>query len=505
MPRLWHNAVFDLRRRTTDWSRGVRRNTRPPAGAEEAVTDDPALIPPDTAGDAQADGTSEDPEPPPPAAEAEEQHSDETDRSAAEAPAKAKPRKVRRDPALIRAFRTGLPVEGRVEKVIKGGYEVKVGRGRGFCPHSQIDLHRVDDPEHRVGQTYPFKILQLRRGGEEVILSRRALLEEERTEEAKAVRATLIEEQVTRGRVARTADFGVFVDLGAGVMGLVHISEVSHSRVQHADEVVKPGDWVSVKVLKLQEESGRISLSIRQAQDDPWSGVGERFQSGGVYPGEVKRLTDFGAFVEFEGGVEALAPGREFPPVPGGWQAGLDPGVRRNWVVLSVDPGRRRMSVAPAPAEGGPTAPLELQEGMRVRGRVQKVERFGVFVWLAPGQVGLLPNALTGTPRGTSLEREFPVGKEIELDVLDLEDGGRKIRLAVPGAAEAGGAAAGRDGAYRGREGREPRDRRASRAEREDRGRTEHRDPAAQESVTGFGTNLGDALRAAFEKKREER
>ena len=142
--------------------------------------------------------------------------------SAGSRPAKPQRRKPR-DPAVARAFRAGLPVDGKVEKVIKGGYEIQVGRCRGFCPHSQIDLHRVDTPEEHVGKTYKFKILQMRHGGDDVVVSRRALLEADRVEEAKAVRATLIEGTIMQGRVARLADFGAFVDLGAGVTGLVHV------------------------------------------------------------------------------------------------------------------------------------------------------------------------------------------------------------------------------------------------------------------------------------------
>ena len=135
------------------------------------------------------------------------------------------PARKPRDPVVIRAFRAGHPVEGLVERVIKGGYEVRVGRCRGFCPHSQMDLHRVDRAEDHVGKTYPFKILQLRRGGEDVVISRREILEAEHGDEMKAVRATLIEGAVMTGRVARLTEFGAFVDLGAGVTGLVHLSE----------------------------------------------------------------------------------------------------------------------------------------------------------------------------------------------------------------------------------------------------------------------------------------
>jgi small subunit ribosomal protein S1 len=387
-------------------------------------------------------------------------------------------------------------VEGKVDKVIKGGYEVQVGKCRGFCPHSQIDLHRVDTPEEHIGKTYKFRILQMRHGGDDVVVSRRALLEADRIEEAKAVRATLIEGTVTEGRVARLADFGAFVDLGAGVTGLVHVSEIGPARVVKAADALQVGDRVSVRILKLDGETGRISLSIRQAQDDPWKGVAERFLVGQAYPGTVGRIAEFGAFVEMAPGVEALASAREFPPSAAGWKEGLEPGKSVEWLVVGVDASRRRMSLAPAPTGGGPSAPVRLEAGTKLRGKVQKVEKFGVFVWLGPGQVGLVPNAWTGTARGTDLVRQFPVGKDLEVTLVDVADGGRRIRLTMDEAATL----ASEDHAPRrgqsppsGSERRPPsgsRDRQAPQDE-----------PAAQPSGS-FGTNLGDALKSAFERNR---
>jgi small subunit ribosomal protein S1 len=189
--------------------------------------------------------------------------------SATSSPKKAPPRAGAA--SLYRAFRSNRPLEGHVERVIKGGYEIKVGRARGFCPHSQMDVQRVEDGEVHVGKTYMFRITQVRRGGADVVLSRRMLLEEARKEEAKAVHATLIEGSIMQGHIAGTAPFGAFVDLGAGVMGLVHVSELSHSRVTEVAGAVNVGDTVQVKILKLDDKRGRVSLSIRQAEADPAS------------------------------------------------------------------------------------------------------------------------------------------------------------------------------------------------------------------------------------------
>jgi small subunit ribosomal protein S1 len=406
------------------------------------------------------------------------------------------PRRKPRDPAVARAFRAGFPVDGKVEKVIKGGYEVQVGKCRGFCPHSQIDLHRVDTPEEHVGKTYKFSILQMRHGGDDVVVSRRALLEADRVDEAKAVRATLIEGTVMQGRVARLADFGAFVDLGAGVTGLVHVSEIGAARVAKAGDALQVGERVSVRVLKLDGETGRISLSVRQAQDDPWKGVAERFKAGQVVPGTVTRLADFGAFIEMAAGVEALASAREFPPSAAGWDEGIEPGKTLDWLVLAVDAERRRISLAPVPAQGTPAGPVHLEPGEKLRGKVQKVEKFGVFVWLGPGQVGLVPNAWTGTSRGTDLVRHFPAGKEVEVTLVEVGDGGRRIRLTMD---EAATAASEDPASRRGHAPPARPDPRTSAGPRERRERQE--EPPAQPTGS-FGTSLGDALKSALERNR---
>ena len=399
-----------------------KRETGVPAeatSAEEAPA--PAEAPP-VASEVAGAAPTEKSEPTPTASE-----------PAAEAKADAKKSRARpkaRHPVLVRAFRAGRAVEGTIEKVIKGGYEVRVGRARAFCPHSQIDLHREDEPERQVGKTYEFKITQLRRGGEDVVLSRRAMLEADRVEEAKAVRATLIEGHVMQGRVVSIAAFGAFVDLGAGVLGLVHVSELSHNRVRSVDEVVKVGEAVPVRILKLKEP-GRISLSIRRAQDDPWEGIAERFEIGKSYPGTVQRVADFGAFVELAPGVEALAPASEFPPKSGGWKDGLDVGGSHEWCVLSVDAKERRVSVA-LPGDGAGSA-AAVVVGAELAGQVQRVERYGVFVWLAPGRVGLMPREMTGEPDGADLRRSFHIGDGVDVNVVEIEGDGRRIRLCKKG------------------------------------------------------------------------
>jgi small subunit ribosomal protein S1 len=292
----------------------------------------------------------------------------------------------------------------------------------------------VDDPESFIGTTHQFRITQLRRGGEDVVVSRRAVLEADRREEAAAVRATLIEGAVMLGRVSGLARFGAFVDLGAGVTGLVHITELSHGRINSVDQAVHVGEPVRVKILKLQGEHDRISLSIRQASEDPWVGVEAAFKSAQVVPGKVLRLADFGAFVELAPGVEALAPASEFPPRVGGWKDSLPVGSRQRWRVLKVDTAQRRISVTIAGEENEQVL-AELTPGVELKGRVQRVEKFGVFVWLGPGRVGLMPNVLTGTPPGTDLASRFPIAEDVDVEVVGVDEAG-KIRLALKGAAQ---------------------------------------------------------------------
>ena len=481
----------------------------PPAPAESHVPDAPAADPelpePVTSSPVpEADATGE-PAQPEGAEATEVTAAGEAGETSGGSPRAAeasehRPKRRPKDAAVARAFRLGLPVEGRVEQVIKGGYEVRVGRSRGFCPHSQIELHRVEDPEAHVGKSYAFRILQMRRGGEDLVLSRRALLEAEKAEEAKAVRATLLEGTVMLGRVAGMADFGAFVDLGAGVMGLVHLSELSHARVARVADAVQVGERVRVKILKLDDTTGRISLSIRQAEEDPWTRLAQAYPVGSVHRGKVLRVTPFGAFVEMARGVEALAPSREFPPVPGGFEAGVPPGSERDWLVLSVEPERKRMSIAPAAEPGSPeAAPVEV--GGKLQGKVQKVERFGVFVWLGPGKVGLVPTAMTGVPRGTDLGRKFETGQDLEVEVAEVADDGR-IRLSLPGVEPAPAPPPRAAAPARPRQDRGRRERGSERERDRERGRGGREDAPQPAAGSGsFGTSLGDLLRAAMDKK----
>jgi small subunit ribosomal protein S1 len=206
------------------------------------------------------------------------------------------------------AFATGLPVEGKVERAVKGGYEVRVARQRAFCPISQIDTVRNTEPAQHEGRVYRFRILEYKDGGKNVVLSRRAILEDEQQAKAAAIRDSIAEGAVMTGRVVSVREFGAFVDLGGGVQGLLHISEMGWARVTDASTVVTPGDEITVKVLRVDHDTRKISLGLKQLAADPWATVTDTYSTGQVRPGRVVRVAPFGVFVELEPGLEGLIP-----------------------------------------------------------------------------------------------------------------------------------------------------------------------------------------------------
>jgi len=246
------------------------------------------------------------------------------------------------------AFRSGLPVEGRVEKVIKGGFEIRFSGQRAFCPISQIDNCFTTDPSVHEGQVYTFRIIEFKEGGKNLVVSRRALLEEEERERAEEVRRTVVPGAVLSGRVASVRSFGAFVDLGGGVQGLLHVSEMGWSRIADPNAVVQPGDEITVKVLGVDDEKGRISLGLKQLQTDPWAAALDTYEIGQVLKGNVTRIAEFGAFVELEPGIEALAHVSTFPQTGrrDGWKAAVSPGTEVAVEILSFDPEKKRIGVA---------------------------------------------------------------------------------------------------------------------------------------------------------------
>ena len=290
---------------------------------------------------------------------------------------------------LKQAFTLGLPVEGMVTGFNKGGIEVKVAGLRGFCPLSQIDRHRVQDPATFVGQKLAFKVTQLEEGSAKrrpnVVLSRRALLEEEDRQREQEARSRLAVGAVVRGKVRSLTGYGAFVDLG-GVDGMLHVSEIAHARLAHPSEVLKVGEELEVKILKIEpgkddKHGDRISLSRRALLDDPWRDASQRFGEGWAGQGRVVRAETYGAFVELAPGVDGLVHISQLSQLQGGKrlqhareavELGQDLEVR----VLSVDEAKRRISlgvagagVAFVPAEPPPPRPDRPPRGPREAGR----------------------------------------------------------------------------------------------------------------------------------------
>ncbi len=333
---------------------------------------------------------------------------------------------------LADAHQSGLPVEGRVEKAIKGGYDVRVGGQRAFCPISQIDTQYTEDPTVHEGKVYTFRITEFR-DGKNLVVSRRAILAEREAEEEAEVRKTIVPDAILSGRVASVRNYGAFVDLGGGIQGLLHVSEMGWSRVTDPASVVQPGDAIQVKVLAIDDDGGKISLGLKQLQADPWDAVAGTFEVGQVVAGRVTRVAEFGAFVELSPGIEGLAHASTFPPTGkrDAWRDEVAPGADVTVEILGIEADRRRIGVAIVDEDSArarnanPRA--RIVPGARIQGKVDRVESYGVFVFLEPGRVGLVHGEETGFDRGADLRKEFPVGSPIEVVVLGID--GERIRL----------------------------------------------------------------------------
>jgi small subunit ribosomal protein S1 len=207
---------------------------------------------------------------------------------------------------LEEAWRSAIPVDGRVEKEIKGGYEIMLpGNVRAFCPYSQIALRRLDNPEELIGQSLPFKISQFSEQGRNVVVSRRELLEQLRQQQQEELKKTLAEGALVKGEVTSIRDFGAFVDIG-GIEGLLPISEVSYSRIEDLNEVLHVGQQLELIVKRIDWAANKFSFSLRDTLVDPWSSVTEKFPVGSQHTGQVSRLAQFGAFVTLADGLDGL-------------------------------------------------------------------------------------------------------------------------------------------------------------------------------------------------------
>ena len=339
------------------------------------------------------------------------------------------------DQSIAQAHATGLPVEGRVQGEVNGGYEVMIGSRRAFCPYSQISLFRQEGAVY-VGQTFPFIVQEYDEEAHNIVVSRRAVLEQERERQREALKTELEPGATRSGKVTRLTDFGFFVDLG-GVEGLVPMKELSYRRDVKPGDVVQEGDVVEVLVREIDWERNRISLSLRGAQTDPFIQAAARHPVGSTVHGRVTHLEQFGAFVEVEPGVEGLIP-------IGALGKGRRIAHPREVVALSqeidvqvesIDEERRRMGLRPIDARVAAMNPGPLAVGSTVKGLVEAYKEFGIFVRLSESQTGLLHIGETDVGKGgnpvAKLERAFPHGSTIE--VVVKENDGRRISLTLPG------------------------------------------------------------------------
>jgi len=334
-----------------------------------------------------------------------------------------------------------IPVEGRVTAVNKGGFDVDLSGHRAFCPISQIDLRFCEKPEEHLNAKYHFRIMEIQERGRNIVVSRRVLLEEEQEKKSKETLAMLKPDVECDGKVTKLTEFGAFVDLG-GVEGMVHVSEISHVRINRPADVLTVGQTVRVKVLKMEtDKKGRlkISLSIKALEPDSWDkGIG--IQEGEIIRGKVSRLTDFGAFVEVAPGVDGLVHVSEISyervSHP---NALLHEGETVEVLVTGIDPEARRISLSIKEAlikkqmgdqeEGSQKVRREI--GQVLRGIVEDSKPYGLFVRLPQLGTrirGLLPMEELKVSEKGDVKKRFPRGKEILVEIISIDEEG-KIRL----------------------------------------------------------------------------
>ena len=337
--------------------------------------------------------------------------------------------------ALEEAREAGLPVEGKVTAQIKGGFAVDIMKRRAFCPAGQIDLRPLEDPESVIGKTLPFLITKLEKGGRNIVVSRRMILEQEQAEHRDALLEKVSVDDVIEGTVSRLAPFGAFVELAPGGEGMVHLSELSWTRVGKADEAVTVGDKVRAKILGIDrgEKGVRISLSLRRVMDDPWKSAPERLHPGDVVSGKVVRTAQFGAFVEVLPGVEGLVHISElsYERRIMKTEDAVVAGDVVQVMVKDIDLDKRRISLSMRDVAGNPWDTVEetLTLDAEVTGTFEKRAPFGLFIAVAPGLTGLMPNsALQQSKSKASLERLGP-GEPVTVRIREIDAQNRRISL----------------------------------------------------------------------------
>ncbi len=336
---------------------------------------------------------------------------------------------------LEEAFEKQSTITGRISGKVKGGFTVDIRDVRAFLPGSLVDVRPVRDPVYLEGKELEFKILKLDRKRNNVVVSRRAVVESEFSEEREKLLERLTENSVIKGVVKNLTDYGAFVDLG-GIDGLLHITDMAWKRVRHPSEVVNVGDELDVRVLRFDRERNRVSLGLKQLGEDPWVNISRRYPTGTRVFGKVSNVTDYGCFVEIEPGVEGLVHVSEMD-----WtnknvnpakvvQVGDDVEV----MVLDVDEERRRISLGIKQTRSNPWEAFAAihKKGDKVSGQIKSITDFGIFIGLDGGIDGLVHlSDISWQGTGEDLVRNFKKGDDLEAVVLAVDPERERISLGV--------------------------------------------------------------------------
>jgi len=337
--------------------------------------------------------------------------------------------------ALEQALDDGILVQGLITGKVKGGLTVMINGIRAFLPGSLVDTRPVKDTSPYEGKQLEFKVIKLDRKRNNVVVSRRAVVEATQGEERQKLLETLQEGAVVKGIVKNITDYGAFVDLG-GIDGLLHITDLAWRRVKHPSEVLAVGDEVEAKVLKFDQEKNRVSLGLKQLGEDPWVGLGRRYPTGTRLFGKVTNLTDYGAFVEIESGIEGLVHVSEMD-----WtNKNVHPskvvqhGDEVEVMILEIDEDRRRISLGMKQCMSNPWEEFaaNCKKGDKVRGQIKSITDFGVFIGLTGGIDGLVHlSDLSWNVAGEEAVRNYKKGEEVEAVVLGIDVERERISLGI--------------------------------------------------------------------------
>ena len=333
---------------------------------------------------------------------------------------------------LERIFKQEAIVEGRVLGRIKGGMIVDIGV-KAFLPGSQIDLHPIRDPEQFIGKTFPMKIIKINHRRGNVVVSRRLLLEESRDQRRQRTLSNLTEGQIVTGTVKNITEYGAFVDLG-GIDGLLHITDMSWGRINHPSELFMVGDKLAVMILKHDRETGRVSLGLKQKDSDPWTGVAAKYPIGTRLKGRVVSLTDYGAFIELERGVEGLVHVSEMSWTHEARHPSriVSVGDHVEVQVLHVDEGARKISLGMKQVAPNPWDLLEAKYpvGTKIEGKVKSLTDFGAFVGLDEGVDGLIHiSDMSWTKHVKHPSELFKKGRKVDAVVLRIDKEKERLSL----------------------------------------------------------------------------